>query len=279
MLVPLRPIRARTLFGISPADRPIPRDRRRQAQEIDVTQGRRQGSRHRKEHESKVVKNQGRDIVIDICHDGYCIGNKTLKDGESDQAAGNNISGWVRYTWGMGNGNQDNQYTGVRGNAPGPYQVDFTAGNPDIGSPWIEARLPNKCYWDTRSWIRDKVLTKTRRSGYWASAVRASRLETPCARIRWSPRGRRTGGPTRHRRGGRLQDVDARGVCPGRRLCSCQPRVQLGADPRAGRPPRVPGRQLVLLEAGAQATVRHRSHARPGGVAQPRPESRVCSGR
>ena len=95
----------------------------------------------------KVVNRSGRNITIDICHDGYCIGNRTLKDGESDQAAGDNINGWVKYDWGMGNGNQDNQYTGVRGNAPGPYQVDFKAGNPDIGSPWIEARLPGTCYW------------------------------------------------------------------------------------------------------------------------------------
>jgi hypothetical protein len=98
-----------------------------------------------------VVNKSGRDIVIDICHDGVCIGNKTLKDGESDQAAGDNVSGWVKYTWGMGNGTQDNQYTGVRGNAPGPYQIDFKAGNPDIGLPWIEARLPTSCAYHTQS--------------------------------------------------------------------------------------------------------------------------------
>lgn len=95
----------------------------------------------------KVVNRSGRDIVIDICHDGVCIGNTTLKDGEFDQAAGDDISGWVQSSWGLGNGFQDNQYTGVRSNATGPYQIDFSAGNPAIGLPWIEASLPGKCYY------------------------------------------------------------------------------------------------------------------------------------
>ena len=99
----------------------------------------------------RVVNRSGRNITIDICHDGYCIGNKTLKDGESDQAAGGNINGWVKYDWGMGNGWQQNQYTGELGNAAGPYQIDFKAGNPDIGLPWIEARLPNSCGYHTSS--------------------------------------------------------------------------------------------------------------------------------
>jgi hypothetical protein len=99
----------------------------------------------------KVVNKSGRDIVIDICHDGVCIGNKTLKDGQSDQAAGNDVSGWIKYTWGMGNGNQENQYTGVMGSAPGPYQIDFKAGNPDVGLPWIQASLPQSCAYHTQS--------------------------------------------------------------------------------------------------------------------------------
>ena len=101
-----------------------------------------------------VVNKSGRDIVIDICHDGVCIGNKTLKDGESDQAAGDNINGWVKYAWGIGTGAEP--FRGLTAALPGPYQVDFTAGNPDIGLPWIEARLPKNCSSFTGDPSKDK---------------------------------------------------------------------------------------------------------------------------
>jgi hypothetical protein len=97
----------------------------------------------------QIINRSGRNILVDICHDGHCNGHTTLKDGQADQAAGDNVYGWVRSSWGMGNGYQDNQYTGVRGSAPGPYFVDFRAGNPAVGQPWIEASLPRSCLYQT----------------------------------------------------------------------------------------------------------------------------------
>jgi hypothetical protein len=95
----------------------------------------------------KVVNRSGRDLTMDICHDGYCNGVRTLQHSESQDAAGSDISGWVKLAWGVGNGPRQNQYTGVMGNAAGPYMIDFKAFNPDVGQPWIEASLPNGCQW------------------------------------------------------------------------------------------------------------------------------------
>jgi hypothetical protein len=97
----------------------------------------------------RVVNRSGRDMVADMCHDGHCIGHHTLKEGQSVQVAGDDVSGWVSYAWGMGNGNQQNQYTGARMSAPGPYRIDFWAGNPVIGQPWIDAKLPARCNYET----------------------------------------------------------------------------------------------------------------------------------
>ena len=41
----------------------------------------------------------------------------------------------------MGNGTSTNQYTGEAGNARGPFPIDFSAFNPDVGLPWIDAQL------------------------------------------------------------------------------------------------------------------------------------------
>ena len=97
----------------------------------------------------RVINRSGRDVMVDMCHDGVCIGHHRLKQDGAVQVAGDDVSGWVSYAWGLGNGSQQNQYTGVMGNAPGPYRIDFWAGNPVIGKPWIKAKLPARCSYET----------------------------------------------------------------------------------------------------------------------------------
>ena len=163
----------------------------------------------------KVVNRSGRNITIDICHDGYCIGNKTLKDGESDQAAGENINGWVKYDWGMGNGWQQNQYTGVLGNAAGPYQIDFKRAIPNRASV-DRGAVAEPCGYHTSSQYGGGNDNPAR----WPLGVGDKSQSPSDSLCTYSMVASRAddGGTDRARAPGRLQDADARGVCPDRRL-------------------------------------------------------------
>jgi hypothetical protein len=70
-----------------------------------------------------VVNKDSAGIKVTMCGDGGCKAAVELKAvGDWDVMSGEDVSGSVRYADG--------------------YTVDFTAGNPDVGAPWIKLTAP-----------------------------------------------------------------------------------------------------------------------------------------
>jgi hypothetical protein len=75
-----------------------------------------------------VVNKSRGDLEITICGNGNCKPARVLKYGESEDMAAEDVNGWIRYDEDM-----DQLEPGKQ-----PIQVDFTASNPDVGTPKIE---------------------------------------------------------------------------------------------------------------------------------------------
>ena len=75
-----------------------------------------------------VVNKSGADLEVTICGNGNCKPARTLKVGQSEDMAADDVNGWIRFDQDM-----DQLEPGKQ-----PIQVDFTASNPDVGLPKIE---------------------------------------------------------------------------------------------------------------------------------------------